>query len=453
MRTLLTAKHKVGLVFFPAFDWCITPDHPEREERLLYTRDQILEEGLMDVDGIEEYRPFVAADKHILRTHVCVPSVAARVTESHRIAVGGTMLAADLVLDKKVDRAFALLRPPGHHAMRIVHGSRGFCTVNNEAIMVEHIRHRMGPQTRIAIVDTDAHHADGTQDIFYNDPGVLHISLHQDGRTLYPGTGDIQERGGPAAYGQTVNIPLPPGTGDEGILYVMEKAVMPILQDWQPDIIINAAGQDNHFSDPLTNMNVSAGGYAHLTEMLAPDIVVLEGGYSIEGALPYVNVGILLALAGLDYSQVKEPDWPQHPTQPPQATSQIKRITEKINRLWATRDQVDRGQLFGKGKYFQRQRAIYYDTDNILEEQRELIRLCPDCSGWRLIYSQARSGYASLTSRGQIGAVIIPWLACPQCRDEAETSYQLIMEEHGCDQVFLQDVARDVFLVDSPKGK
>jgi acetoin utilization deacetylase AcuC-like enzyme len=440
---LLTAKHKVGLVFFPAFDWCITPDHPEREERLLYTRDQILEEGLLDVDGIEEYRPFVAKDKHILRAHVCVPSVAARVTESHRIAVGGTMLAADLVLDKKVDRAFALLRPPGHHAMRIVHGSRGFCTVNNEAIMVEHIRHRLGPQTRVAIVDTDAHHADGTQDIFYNDPGVLHISIHQDGRTLYPGTGDIQERGGPAAYGQTVNIPLPPGTGDEGLLYVMEKAVMPILQDWGPDIIINAAGQDNHFTDPLTHMNVSAGGYARLTDMLEPDIVVLEGGYSIEGGLPYVNVGILLALAGLDYSHVREPV--RYPTQPPQVMGQIKKITETVNRLWALRDQVDRSRLFGKGEYFRRQRAIYYDTDNLLEEQLELIRLCPDCPGWRLIYSKASGYYSSLTSRGQIAAVVIPWLACPKCREEAEDKYQLIAKEGRCQQVFLQDVAGDVF--------
>lgn len=116
--------------------------------------------------------------------------------------------------------------------------------------MVEHMRRRLGPSIRVAIVDTDAHHADGTQDIFYNDPGILHISLHQDGRTLYPGTGFVTERGGPAAYGNTINVPLPPGTGDEGILYVMENLVMPILEEWKPDYIINAAGQDNHYSDP-----------------------------------------------------------------------------------------------------------------------------------------------------------------------------------------------------------
>ena len=134
VNTILVAKHRVGLIFFPAFDWCVTPDHPERQERLLYTRDQILEEGLLDIPGIYEFRPFVAGDEYIHRTHICVPNVDKRVSESHRIAIGGTIKAADLVLDNRVDRSFALLRPPGHHAMRIVHGSRGFCTVNNEAI-------------------------------------------------------------------------------------------------------------------------------------------------------------------------------------------------------------------------------------------------------------------------------------------------------------------------------
>ena len=164
------SKYKVGLIFFPAFDWAITPDHPEREERLLYTRDQIMEEGLLDVPGIEEYRPRIAEDAHINRIHVCVPNVSGVITESHRIAVGGTMVASDLILTGKADRSFALLRPPGHHAMRIVHGSRGFCLVNNEAIMVEHIRHAYGPDMRIAKVDTDAQHAYRTQDNYYNEP-------------------------------------------------------------------------------------------------------------------------------------------------------------------------------------------------------------------------------------------------------------------------------------------
>ncbi|NLL88952.1 MAG: histone deacetylase [Firmicutes bacterium] len=441
---MLKAGRSVGLVFFPAFDWCITPDHPEREERLLYTRDQILEEGLLDIPGIYEYRPFIADDKCIQRTHICVPSVAQRVAEPHRIAAGGTMLAADLVLDGKADCAFALLRPPGHHANRVVHGSRGFCTVNNEAIMVEHIRHRLGPEVRIAIVDTDAHHADGTQDIFYNDPGILHISLHQDGRTLYPGTGFISERGGPAAYGQTVNIPLPPGTGDQGMLYVVENLVVPILAEWKPDYIINAAGQDNHYSDPLTNMNFSANGYARLTEMLNPDIVVLEGGYSIEGALPYVNVGIILALAGLDYSHLKEPDWRGDDLRQPQNVMPIvEDVTAQVQKQWETRHEANREALFGPAPFYVRERSIYYDTDQIVEKQYEQIRLCPECSGWREIYSQAAGGWIK---PAKVAIVTVPWLVCRQCRREAGKAYKRLVELGRFDQVFYQDCEKDVFI-------
>lgn len=443
---MTTGKHKVGLIFFPAFDWAISPDHPEREERLLYTRDQIIEEGLLDMPGIEEFRPTVATDQEIDRVHVCVPSTASVVTESHRIAAGGSMTAADLVFTDRVDRSFALLRPPGHHANRIVHGSRGFCTINNEAIMVEHIRHTYGQNLRIAIVDTDAHHADGSQDIFYNDPGVLHISLHQDGRTLYPGTGFVNERGGPAAYGQTINVPLPPGTGDEGLLYALKMLVLPILEEFQPDVIINAAGQDNHYTDPLTNMNVTAQGYARLTELLAPDIVVLEGGYSIEGALPYVNAGLLLALAGLDYSAAREPDWSaDRVRQSPRVTEFIKGIVGEVQEMWCTRKDVDLEEIFGSGPIFERHRRIYYDTDNIMEEQAETIRLCPSCSGWRSIHSGAARGMLGGLARSTtIAAILVPWHACPECRREAESRFQEDLESGRFRYVYLQDVERDI---------
>jgi len=192
--------------------------------------------------------------------------------------------------------------------MRVVHGARGFCNVNIEAIMIEYIRKVYGPK-RVAIVDTDCHHGDGTQDIYWHDPNTLFISIHQDGRTLYPGSGFHDEFGGPNALGMTVNIPLPPQTSDRGFLYVLDQVILPILDEFKPDLIINSAGQDNHYTDPITNMRFSAQGYATLNDRLSPDIAVLEGGYSIEKALPYVNVGIILAMAGMDYSYVKEPDY------------------------------------------------------------------------------------------------------------------------------------------------
>ena len=182
-------------------------------------------------------------------------------------------------MKKEIDNGFALVRPPGHHAMRVVHGNRGFCNIHNEAIMIEYLRRKYGVK-KIAIVDTDVHHGDGTQDIYWHDPDVLFISFHQDGHTLYPGTGYPSELGGPNAFGMTINVPLEPGTTDEGIHYVLDNLALPLLDDFQPDLIVNSAGQDNHYTDPLANMRFTAQGYARLNEKLKPDLAVLEGGYA-----------------------------------------------------------------------------------------------------------------------------------------------------------------------------
>ena len=164
---------------------------------------------------IAQYQPRLADDKDIARVHFCVPNIATQATEAHRIAAGGALVLADALMAGEIKNGFALVRPPGHHAMRVVHGNRGFCNINNEPIMIEYLRQKYGIR-RVAIVDTDVHHGDGTQDIYWHDPDVLFISFHQDGRTLYPGSGFVDEMGGPLALGTTLNIPLPPGTTDEG---------------------------------------------------------------------------------------------------------------------------------------------------------------------------------------------------------------------------------------------
>jgi acetoin utilization deacetylase AcuC-like enzyme len=446
---VVSGKQKVGLVFFPAFDWAIAPDHPEREERLLYTRDQIREEGLLDLPEIEEFRPKLAAVQDIERAQICVPSVEKICTESHLIAAGGTMVSGELVKTGKTKRAFALLRPPGHHAMRIVHGSRGFCTINGEAVLIEYLRKLHGGNLRIAVVDTDAHHADGTQDIYYNDPDVLHISIHQDGRTLYPGTGDEHELGGPGAYGLTLNLPLPPGSGDQELLYAVEQLVLPVLKDFQPDLVINAAGQDNHFSDPLTNMNVTAQGYARLTQLLAPDLVVLEGGYAIEGALPYVNVGIILALAGLDYTGVVEPELPPELQKKKRVCAEVVKKVAFLQEVWTRRKELDLDAVFGRERIFQRKRHLYYDTDDIHEVQVEEIKRCPRCSGYRRIHSFAeKQGKKPV----KIAAVLVPWHACLTCRQQAEEVYGQLTTDSDWDHVYCQNPADQERPLVSAKG-
>lgn len=436
---MLRAKYKTGLVFFPAFDWAISPTHPEREERLLYTQDQVLEEGLFDIDGIQELKPDIVTIKDVQRVHFCVPDVEHVTTESHFISAGGAKRIGMAVLDKEIERGFALVRPPGHHAMRVVHGARGFCNVNIEAIMIEYLREAYNID-RVAIVDTDCHHGDGTQDIYWHDPDTLFISIHQDGRTLYPGSGFPNEMGGPNAVGATINIPLPPHTSEEGFLYVIKNVVLPILDDFKPDIIINSAGQDNHYSDPITNMNFSAQGYAALTSLLKPDIAVLEGGYSIEGALPYVNVGIILAMAGIDYSKVKEPNYdPDSIRQTPEITSYIKKLGEEILINWEQKGKIEEKIREAK-ELDERDRNIFYDTDSLHEKQKETIRVCSDCSGAIRIDSSSDRG-------SHILAIHIPRKACRDCKGLGYKWYDTA-DASKYDMIFLQDRTEDKYLTD-----
>ncbi|MDI3481326.1 MAG: hypothetical protein PWQ97_981 [Tepidanaerobacteraceae bacterium] len=434
---MLRAKNRLGLIFFPAFDWAISPTHPEREERLLYTQDQVFEEGIADVEGIKFYNPGMATEKDVQRVHFCVPDVMSRVTESHLISAGGAIKAAEVVMEKDVDKAFAIVRPPGHHAQRVVFGDRGFCIINIEAVMLENVRQRFGNR-RIAIVDTDCHHGDGTQDIYWNDKDTLYISFHQDGRTLYPGTGFLDEFGGPAAMGYNINIPLPPETGEEGFLYVLDNLVIPILEEYKPELVVNSAGQDNHYTDPITNMNFTAHGYAELNHRLNPDIAILEGGYSIEGALPYVNLGIILAMAGLDYSHVMEPDYdPKKLKQSFRITEYIKGLCEKIYERWRRKEDISRETLKGR-EYVTRARNVYYDTDGIMEEQVQKFKVCSHCSGLNTIHSRSDRGY-------EIFAVSIPRDACQACIDEGYKIYKEIPTGKYY-KIYLQDRVNDVYM-------
>lgn len=433
-----------GILFFPAFDWAISPTHPEREERLLYTRDQIFEEGIMDLPQIREYQPGLATFKDIARVHFCVPDIDSQITEAHLVSAGSALRVADAVMNGEIKNGFAIIRPPGHHSMTVVHGNRGFCNINNEAIMVEYLRKKYGLR-RIAIVDTDVHHGDGTQEIFWDDPDVLFISFHQDGRTLYPGSGFVEENGGPLAYGSTINIPLSPRTTDEGILFILDQLVMPILQEFKPELVINSAGQDNHYSDPLANMCFTAQGYAKLNQQLKPDIAVLEGGYSVESALPYINMGLIMAMAGIDFSNLREPDFSPGKYKEPSGNRQVlQRIVDTQLRVFRERqDKIQ--QILAKTDRPMRMenRSIFYDTDYIHEQQRNELRMCPDCAGYRTIQSSAQHP----TGRSyNVGCVSVPMYACPTCQEQAQEAYR-VMQEGPYQLVYLQDKFHDVYRV------
>ncbi|NLL51552.1 MAG: histone deacetylase [Peptococcaceae bacterium] len=409
---------KTGIVFFPAFDWSLGETHPEREERLLYTQEQIFEEGVMDLPQIKQYSPAVANIQDVLRTQAVFPSPKHHELDAHLIAVGCSLVLGKALMAQEISNGFVLVRPPGHHSATVVWGNRGFCTLNNEAILANYLRTYYGVK-KIAIIDTDVHHGDGTQDIFYYDPNVLCISIHQDGRTLYPGTGFCEEKGGPNSWGNIVNIPLSPGTGDEGFIYALEKWALPAVEEFKPDIIINSAGQDNHFTDPLASMNVTAKGYGKITEMIRPDLAVLEGGYSIQGALPYVNLAILLALAGEDYSGVREPQ---------KINRRVlggEKVRSYIDDLYKYFQQIKPNWRYAQGqnkhlpagKWVSVEKEIFYDTEMFREQRHDLIRECQHCGGTVFIRTrnQATMEKAML--------VKIPFEACPACE---QAGYDLV---------------------------
>lgn len=428
-------KNTLGLVFFPAFDWMISPAHPERQERLLYTRDQLEEEGLFDCEEIKEYRPRLAQINDLQRAHIGVPNIARLITPAHLASAGGCLTAADAVMRGEVKRAFALVRPPGHHAMRVVHGIRGFCTVNIEAVMVEYLRSKYQVR-RIAVVDTDVHHGDGSQDVFYHDPDTLYISFHQDGRTLYPGTGFPEEAGSPGAWGTNINLPLLPGTGDEGLHRLYDGLISHILEDFQPELIINSAGQDNHFSDPLASMSVTAQGYARLADKLQADIAVLEGGYSIESALPYVNTGIILAMAGMDYSKVVEPDLSMLRVQDKRCNQRVDQLIEQVGDIYFNRAKTQKELLEKCGGIWQRRKGIYYDEEGIREQQIETVHYC-SCGGYFTIQTAAEG-----TRFGDQSAFIVclPRYICAKCRQQAYDEALREKKSGRWQYVFIQNI-------------
>lgn len=203
------------------------------------------------------------------------------------LAVGAGLACCDAVAGGNVKRAFAAVRPPGHHAEP--DRPMGFCLFANLAIAARYLQQAHGLR-RIAIVDFDVHHGNGTQAAFEDDPDVLFVSLHQDPRTCYPGSGYDTEVGVDAGRGFTLNIPFPPGAGDEQYLRAMKSRVVPKLNDFCPQFLLISAGFDAHRDDPLAQIELGEEAFGAMTEMLVASaeqhcggkvVSMLEGGYNL----------------------------------------------------------------------------------------------------------------------------------------------------------------------------
>ena len=219
-----------------------------------------------------------------------------------RLAAGGSIAAVDAVMEARVRSAYALVRPPGHHAM--ADRGMGFCVFNNVVVAARHAQRAHGA-AKVLVLDWDVHHGNGTQDAFYADPSVLFISLHQE--DLYPpGWGAIDQVGTGPGAGFTVNVPLPAGTGNRGYREAFERVVLPVARGFMADLILVSAGQDASVLDPLARMSLTVDAYREMTRLMMDVaaeccdgrlVITQEGGYAPQYA-PYCSASIAEALIG-----------------------------------------------------------------------------------------------------------------------------------------------------------
>jgi acetoin utilization deacetylase AcuC-like enzyme len=300
------SDRRTGLVLSQAYVEHLTgPDHPEQPARVTAIARRLETEGL--VERAVRIEPRSATDEEILRCHAADylalvkeevgegqarlstgdTRVSARSLEIARLSAGGVLAAVDAVLGGRVANAFAVVRPPGHHATP--DRGMGFCLFNNVALAARHAQAEHGVE-RVLICDWDVHHGNGTQDIFYEDGSVLFFDTHQ--HPLYPGTGLAAERGRGRGEGLTINCPFPAGAGHKEIVGAFRDVLVPAAEAFRPELVLVSAGFDSRIDDPLGGFRLTDDDFAELTGIvrgIADDhargrlVATLEGGYNVEG--------------------------------------------------------------------------------------------------------------------------------------------------------------------------
>ena len=318
-------RQKTGIVRDDTYlDHCPAPGHPETPERLaeVYglldsfdfqgrlvnipprpaTREEILLAHAPDYFDLVSETAGGETCALTADTHVSAGSFAAA-----QLAVGGVLEAVRAVVTTELDNAFALVRPPGHHAEK--NRAMGYCLFNNIALGALYARRVLGLE-RVLLVDWDVHHGNGTQHMFEDDPAVLFFSIHQ--YPHFPDTGFFTETGRGKGEGYTANVPIGIGYGDGEYIYIFDRLLRPIALEFNPDLIIVSAGFDTHSADRMGNMFMSAAGYAALTRVIMDIaatccrgrlVLTLEGGYHLT-ALKESIQAVLFELAGLSLTDI-----------------------------------------------------------------------------------------------------------------------------------------------------
>ena len=293
---------KAGLVYDPIYLEHDTGDHVENSHRLVEAMSHLKETGIRERLISLPARPASLEEVELIHAPEYISHVKSKAEKgggwldpdtllspksyaAALYAAGGVLVAVEAVMTGEVDNAFALVRPPGHHAVR--DRAMGFCIFNNVAIAARFALRKFNLK-RVLIADFDVHHGNGTQDAFYSDPGVLYFSTHQ--YPFYPGTGWMDETGTGKGEGTTVNFPMAAGWGDDEYLRAFNEVLVPAARRFEPQLILVSAGFDAHWADQLAMMRVSITGFAQMSMILkglaaelcqAHLVFTLEGGYNL----------------------------------------------------------------------------------------------------------------------------------------------------------------------------
>jgi len=345
---------KVMMTFHEKFgQYDLGEEHPFRGDRFANAMRFFESQGLFRLSEIVLVEPKPASREELLRVHsedyvdlisrlakerkaydIETP-VSPEILEAALLIVGGAVGCGKAVFEGKVKRAISI-GGGFHHAGRNYGG--GFCIFNDIAVLVEHLRTNYGVK-RFLILDYDVHFGNGTSDVYYRDPSVLYISLHQDPSTIYPGTGFVWQIGEGCGEGFNVSVPLPPGTGDSTYLYVLNEVFVPLAEEFKPEIVIANGGSDPHFADMLGDLSLTVKGFFNIARLIRETadkvcggkLVLMPGSGYNPKVLPLCWYALVAGIVDLENISIQEP-YPS-PNEPAQCKRTVEKTVDELKRL------------------------------------------------------------------------------------------------------------------------
>jgi acetoin utilization protein AcuC len=351
----------IGIAFHEKYQqYDFGPGHPFRGDRFGNALKLFEEQGLLKLPNVQLLKPDIVKLKDLVRVHdksyvdlifdfaekgraydFDTP-LSAGILEGALYIMGGALRIGDAIHAGEVERGVCL-GGGLHHAGENFGG--GFCIFNDVAILARYLQQEKGFR-RVLILDYDVHAGNGTSDIFYADPSVLFISVHQDPKTLFPGTGFVGQIGRGEGEGFNVNVPLPPGTGNETYFYALRETFVPLAKEFKPDIILANGGSDPHFADILGSLSLTVNGFFNLSKLIAEAAdetcggkaaLLIGSGYN-PVVLPACWYALTAGLAGAKKIYVTDPSTP--PTEPPwcreRVEATLKELRQVLSKYWAS---------------------------------------------------------------------------------------------------------------------